>query len=130
MDKHDIQSEFDVQTLVDNFYKQVLADPTIGFIFIDVASIEWEKHMPIMYSFWNTMLLGTASYSGNPMEKHIALNSKVPLTKNHFDRWLVLWEKTVNENFKGEKANEAIARAKNIAALMQHHISKKRSDKL
>ena len=125
MDKRDIQSESDVQALVDNFYKQVLVDPIIGFIFTDTASIAWEKHMPTMYSFWNSILLGTGSYSGNPMEKHIDLNSKVPLTKNHFDRWLELWEKTVNENFKGEKANEAIARAKNIAVLMHHTISKK-----
>lgn len=125
MDKHDIQSESDVQVLVDNFYKQVVADPIIGFIFTDVASIAWKKHMPTMYSFWNSMLLGTGSYSGNPMEKHIALNGKVALTKNHFDRWLSLWEKTVNENFNGEKANEAITRARNIAMLMQHHTSKK-----
>lgn len=130
MNKHDIQSESDVRVLVDSFYKQVLADPIIGFIFTDIASIVLEKHMPVMYSFWNSMLLGAGSYSGNPMEKHIVLNSRIPLTKSHFDRWLLLWEKTVNENFSGDKAHEAIARSKDIAALMQHHISKKLSNKL
>ena len=41
----------------------------------------------------------------------------------HFDRWLNLWEITVNENFSGPKAIETISRAKNIAAIMQHKIA-------
>ena len=120
---NDIASETDVRHLVDEFYKQVVIDPVIGFIFTEVVELSWQKHMPIMYSFWNSILLGSNSYQGNAMIKHIELNQKVILTQDHFDRWLNLWESTVNENFKGAKASEAISRATNIAAIMQHKIA-------
>lgn len=121
--KHDIESEHDIKLLIDCFYKKVVIDPVIGFIFTDVVVLSWEKHIPIMNAFWNSILLGAGTYNGNPMTKHIALNKVIALTKEHFERWLVLWEQTVTELFSGEKANEAIIRTKNIAALMQHKIN-------
>lgn len=121
--KTDIANENDIKILVDKFYKKVLTDSEIGFIFTDIAHLSLEKHMSIMYSFWGSTLLGQHSYKGNPMTKHIDLNKIIPLKQNHFERWLELWEQTVNENFAGEKANEAISRAKNIAALMQYKIA-------
>ncbi len=119
----DIKTEKDIELLIDLFYKRVLIDPVIGFIFKEVVALSWEKHIPIMNAFWNSILLGSGSYNGNPMIKHIELDKKTPLTKLHFDRWLQLWEETIIDNFSGEKANEAITRAKNIAALMVHKIT-------
>ena len=122
MTPKDILSESDVKHLVDEFYKKVLIDPIIGFIFTEVIALSWQKHIPIMYSFWNSILLGSNTYTGNPMIKHIKLNQKEFLKKEHFNRWLMLWEGTVNENFSGPKADEAISRAKNIAGIMQYKI--------
>lgn len=121
--KKDIASEADIKLLIDSFYKKVVVDPVIGFIFTDVVALSWEKHIPIMYSFWSSLLLGANSYSGNPMIKHIDLNKIIKLTPQHFERWLLLWEQTVNEIFEGKTAGEAIVRAKNIAGLMQHKIA-------
>ena len=122
----DIISEQDIKILIDSFYKKVVDDPVIGFIFTDVVTLSWEKHIPIMYSFWGSVLLGGNSYSGNPMTKHIALDTKISLTKVHFDRWLWLWESTIRENFIGIKAEEAITRAKNIAGVMLYKIEESR----
>ncbi|TAH05859.1 MAG: group III truncated hemoglobin, partial [Sphingobacteriales bacterium] len=58
MERHDIQTAADIQLLVDSFYKQVLPDPLIGYIFTDIAQLSWEKHIPIMYQFWGSILLG------------------------------------------------------------------------
>jgi hemoglobin len=123
----DISTEDDIRTLIDSFYKKVIVDPVIGSIFTDVVKLSWEKHIPIMYSFWGTVLLGKNTYTGNPMIKHIDLDKKTELTALHFDTWLSLWEVTVNENFSGEKANEAIARAKSIAGLMLLKIEESRN---
>jgi len=60
------------------------------------------------------------------MVKLIALDKLIPLSKNHFDQWLELWESTVKENFCGAKAEEAISRAKNIAGIMQYKIEQNR----
>ncbi len=122
----DILSESDIKLLVDEFYKKVVVDPVIGFIFNDVVKLSWEKHIPVMYAFWSSFLLGTNTYTGNPMSKHIELDKKVALTKIHFDRWLELWEGTVNENFKGVNADEAKTRAKHIAGLMLFKIEQGR----
>ncbi len=126
----DIKAEKDIELLIDLFYKRVLIDPVIGFIFKEVVALSWEKHIPIMNAFWNSILLGAGTYNGNPMIKHIELDKKTPLTKLHFDRWLQLWEESIIDNFSGEKANEAITRAKNIAALMVHKIAQHNQDEI
>jgi len=116
----DIENRKDVEFLVNEFYAKVLKDEKIGFFFNEVAQIDWGKHFPIMYDFWETILFDTMKYKGNPMTKHIVLSKKEPMTSEHFERWLLLWNQTVNENFTGDKASEAIKRAKMIADLMKY----------
>ena len=123
----DIENEADIKNLVDRFYEKVIDDPEIGFIFTRVMAVSWEVHLPIMYNFWGSILLGSGAYSGNPMQKHIALDKLVQLEDHHFERWLLLWRNTVRENFEGRSAEEAISRATNIAALMKHKVTQSRS---
>ena len=115
----DIENRKDIELLVDTFYKKVLKDNTIGYIFNKVAKIDWEKHLPLMYNFWETTILHKASYKGNPMKIHIDLNTKEPLKKAHFDQWLSMFNETVDELFHGEKAELSKTRALSIATLMQ-----------
>jgi hemoglobin len=122
--KQDIQNEQDVKQLVDSFYSKVMVDEEIGYIFTDIAKISLQEHMPIMYDFWNSMLLHTATYHRNPMIKHIELHDKTPLLSIHFERWLMLWEETIKEHFEGEIANSAIKNAKNIARIMEMKINR------
>ena len=49
----DILNREDVVKLVDTFYGKVMTNNVIGFIFSDVAGINWSKHLPKMYNFWN-----------------------------------------------------------------------------
>ena len=122
--KNDIATTDDIEALVNKFYTKVINDETIGYIFKNVAGFSLEKHIPIMVSFWETLLFGKANYKGNPMVKHIELNKIIPLEPKHFTQWLNLWQETVHENFYGNNANEAIAKAKNIAGLMQYKIER------
>ena len=104
--------------LVDRFYTKVKRDRVIGHFFTKAVDFSWEKHIPVMVAFWSGILLGENSYSGNPMQKHLELNKVFPIEKMHFERWLELWGETVRENFSGEKAEEAVSRAKSIAQLI------------
>jgi len=124
--KSDITNEEDIKILVDSFYKKVIVDPAIGFVFTEIVALSWEKHIPIMYAFWGSILLGAKEYNGNPMQQHISMDKAVHFEQHHFDRWLTLWEETVREHFEGTIAEEAIVRAKNIGALMLHKIQKSR----
>ena len=122
--KKDIDSFDDVKLLVDSFYDRVKPDATIGYIFNDIAQVDWEEHLPRMYSFWASMLLGESTFNGDPMSKHIQLHRQAPLTKAHFDRWLQLWTATLDHHFEGKKADEAKARGKSIADMMLLKVSR------
>jgi hemoglobin len=118
----DIESRADIILLVDAFYSKVKSNPVIGYIFTDVAALDFDIHLPKMYDFWCSMLLGEQSYYGNPMTPHMVLSQKVILSSDHFDEWLLLFNETVDTLFQGDKATEAKYRAKNIAGLMLHKI--------
>jgi hemoglobin len=121
---HDIRNRDDIRRLVDEFYTRVLADEQIGFIFKDIAQINLEHHMPIMYDFWETTLFHSNAYRGNPIQVHIDLHRKVRLEKEHFERWLTIFNETINDLFDGEKAELAKIRALSIATIMQIKIAK------
>ena len=110
--KDDIKTREDVQLLVDRFYQKVQADQLIGPVF---SHVDWPHHLPIMYNFWSSMLLGDQSYRGNPFQKHLPLK----IQSKHFDQWLKLFRETVGENFAGEKADEVLMRAESIAGIFQ-----------
>ena len=120
--KTPIQNREDIELLVNAFYGKVMRDDVIGYIFTDVAKISLDKHLPIMYSFWESMLLGNMNYKGNPMSAHLALNRQTPLTPEHFTRWKKLFFKTLDTYFIGEKVDEAKKRIEGIEALMLHKI--------
>lgn len=118
----DISNKEDVVTLVDTFYGKVMTNNVIGFIFSDVAGIDWGKHLPKMYNFWNSLLFGEREYSGNPMRIHVALSKMTEMGEEQYNEWLRLFNETVDELFVGEKAEEAKTRALKIAKLMQTKI--------
>jgi hypothetical protein len=62
----DIATTDDVALLVDRFYGKVRCGALLGPIFNDVAQVDWPSHMATLYSFWETMLLGTGTYRGAP----------------------------------------------------------------
>ena len=77
-----LESREDIELLVNSFYDKVVQDETIGFFFKDVVNVDFKKHLPKMYSFWETILFGQMSYKGNPMAVHFPINQ---LTKNTVD---------------------------------------------
>jgi len=111
----DIESRADCEQLVRAFYGRALKDPIIGFIFVDVAKLDLEAHVPRITSFWETILLGARSYGGGAFRPHAELHAKVRLREGHFAQWLQLWARTVDELFAGERADLAKAHAHRVA---------------
>lgn len=109
----DITNRNDIELLVDEFYNQVRTNEILASSFRDV---NWTTHLPIMYNFWSSAILGEQSYRGNPFQKHLPL----PIGKEHFAEWLRLFKKTVDDNFEGENADQIKSRAESIAGIFQH----------
>ena len=112
----DIATEDDIRILVDSFYGKVNADDLLSPIFNDVARVDWEKHLPLLYQFWSTLLFRTNTYQGRPWPKHAFL----PIKADHFARWVALFKATVDEHFSGPKATEAKNLAASIADTFQN----------
>ena len=118
----DIRERSDIERMVNDFYGKVRKDPDLGYIFDEVARLDWDAHLPRMYAFWSSILLGEHGYSGNPMRVHLILNQKVPLSEKAFSSWIRLFNETVDTLFSGEKAEEAKMRAESIAGIMKARI--------
>jgi hemoglobin len=113
--RHDIETRDDCERLVRAFYGRALTDPVIGWLFTDVARLDLEAHVPRIASFWETILLGARSYGGGAFAPHAALNARAQLRAGHFERWLWLWRRTVDELYEGERAQLAKAHAARVA---------------
>jgi hemoglobin len=123
----DITDRRDVACLVNVFYDRVRADDVLGPIFDDIAHVDWPTHLPLMYDFWESVLFGTATFKGAPLEAHRTLARSAPLTSGAFDRWIALFHQTVDDLFAGFTANHAKQSASRIALVLQHNIAADRS---
>jgi hemoglobin len=111
----DIENRDDCERVVRAFYGRAMGDPVIGWIFVDVAQLDLEAHVPRIAAFWETILLGGGSYSGGAFRPHAELHARVGLSAGHFERWLWLWSGTVDALFAGERADLAKAHAVRVA---------------
>ena len=49
-----------------------------------------------MVDFWSTVMLGTRSFRGNLVQRHMQLKGVSPA---HFDAWIQLWTRHTHERF-------------------------------
>ena len=103
--KREIKTVEDIRLLVDTFYHRASSDTLLAPIF--EKRLPEGSHLDPLYRYWQTALLEEGSYEGIPFPKHADL----PLTHQHFDRWLSLFHQTVDELFTGPVAETARVRA-------------------
>ena len=118
----DIESRSDIDHLMRVFYEQALADHVIGYIFTDVAKLDLEHHLPIIGDFWETMLFQSgdyAKYGRNPLDVHKTLHLRSAIRPEHFERWLKIFNESVDAEFAGDRADFLKMRANAIAGRMQ-----------
>ena len=114
----DIITLDDIKQLVDSFYEKVRGDELIGVIFNERIGNRWPQHLEKMYTFWQTVLLGEHTYFGSPFPPH----ANLPVSHIHFERWMLLFNQTLDELFTGEKADEAKWRAAKMAEIFESKI--------
>lgn len=102
-----------VRRVVETFYKRARADDVVGPIFNRViAEQDWPEHLDKIERFWSSMLLGTGTYAGRPMQKHVAIPD---LGDAHFARWLALFKETVDALCSPAAAALFVDRAERVA---------------
>ena len=121
----DITQRKDIELLVAEFYKKVLVDDKIAPVFTGKVKIDWDSHLPIICDFWENLLWGGDKYQANSMQKHLDFNKHIPFTHLHLERWILHWNTTLTENFKGKNATQISERAGHIGRLILFKISQK-----
>lgn len=116
----DISNKDEIRQFVDAFYGKVLKDELLSPFF---KNLNFEKHLPKMVDFWSFVLLDETGYTTNVTEKHL----NMPLEKQHFDQWILLFNATIDELFSGEKAELAKQRANLIGWTILSKIKKQSS---
>ena len=121
--KPDLDSREAIETFVDRFYARLLADERLAPVFLDVAGIDLAVHLPHIKDYWCKLLLGEQGYRRHTMNIHRQLHGKQPLEAGDFQRWLALFNATLDERFSGEQTERARRIAAAIAGNMESSLS-------
>lgn len=114
-DIKDISSRDDIVSLLNAFYDKAQKDEIIGdkFNLLNMA-----EHTQIIADFWDGILFGTNGYRGDAFGKHLDLK----LVAKDFERWITLFNQTIDINYSGPIADEAKHRAGTIAQVFQYKL--------
>ena len=116
--KRDVENRQDIEDFLRAFYKKAFADQLIGHFFTEVVPLDLKTHIPIIASFWESVVFNTHGYRKNVMEVHQHIHNLSKIQKFHLDRWVKLFSETLDEYFEGSKTELMKQRAKSIATLM------------
>lgn len=125
-DTPDALSEPLVRQVVEQFYIKARRDPVIGPVFNRVIPPEaWPRHLDTITDFWSSMLLGTGTYGGRPMPRHMAIPE---LSDAHFMRWLALFRQTAEQLCPPDIAQLFIERSERIGNSFRMNIAMRRGE--
>ncbi len=106
-----------ISLLVDEFYRRIRADETLGPIFEEALGDRWDYHLPRMKSFWASVALNAGTYSGQPVPAHKKLSR---VQQSHFQTWLALFRQTLQDTSPTlEAVDYFMERANRIAESLQ-----------
>lgn len=116
--KRDIATFEDIQLIVNKQYELLIADPQTGRHF---KELNFEEHFPRIYNFWSFILGVDAenhAYRGSAFEPHTHLS----LTHQDFIDWQRYLKITVDENFKGPKAEMMLQKAEQLGMMFEYKL--------
>lgn len=96
-----------ISQLVERFYEAVRQDDLLGPIFARHVR-NWPLHLARMKDFWASIMMESGRFSGNPMQKHIAIGG---LEAAHFVRWQSLWKQTLTQSAASPDAADRFHKA-------------------
>lgn len=120
----DLTDRADLELLLRDFYSRVFADELLRHVFVDIVQMDLEQHLPVIVGFWEKVLFDLGSYDGQVMDVHRRVHRRVPLTHEHFSRWLELWRQSLDACFAGPVTEQADVHARRMAAVFLRQLIK------
>jgi len=107
---------------VRRFYGAVRADRRLAPVF-DARIDDWEPHLQRMMSFWRTILRGEPGYQPGPKGPPPVVHRAIAeLDREHFARWLALFEEVALEVFPRDAAEIVVTKARRMAVALSGHL--------
>lgn len=119
----DLNTVEDIERFVTRFYNDLLKDPQLSPIFLEVAGIDLSVHKPLIIRYWEKLLLGGRAYQRHTMNIHRAVHSKHTLSPHDFECWFAHFERNIDLLFQGPTATRAKRLASTIADNMQRSLN-------
>jgi hemoglobin len=113
--KKPITDSADIRLLVDTFYHRAQQDELLAPVFAGKFLHHGSARDPL-YAYWETILSDQDVDAEIPFPKHADL----PLTHQHYDRWLSLFHQTVEDLFTGAVAEKAKFRAIRMSEIFRY----------
>ncbi|MFY0596575.1 MAG: group III truncated hemoglobin [Cognatishimia sp.] len=102
----------EIDQVVAAFYARIRQHPELGPVFAaHIATEDWPDHEAKIASFWRNGILKERSYSGNPMQVHMAAGNVMP---THFSDWLGLFDEVLADQLPPDTARAFSALAHRI----------------
>ena len=114
----DLDNRNRIAQFVRDFYRQVAMDDLLGPVFAR-AQVDWGAHIPKLVDFWAWQLLGEPRYGRNPLRAHEPVHARDPFGPELYERWLELFDATLDDGFHGPVADLAKERAHRMAHALQ-----------
>lgn len=115
----DLDTEDEIVELVTRQYVDVGQDDLLQPYFdFGPGFIDWQAHIRTVADYWCHVLLYAPGYEIDTIENHRRLHNSEPFTPELFDRWLQVFQDTVNGGWVGPKADAANKRATGMAWAM------------
>jgi len=124
----DLDCRENIDAMVHGFYRRLLNDLVMAPMFLDVAAIDLQQHLPIICQYWYKMLLGEREYRRHMMAKHRALDDKQSLTGEHHERWLQHFMNNLDGRFAGPYTDRARHIAFRVMDNLYAQLSKRRGE--
>jgi hemoglobin len=111
----DLDDAIEIREMVRRFYVDVAQDDLLGPMFNEVARVDWPEHLQTLTAFWCRALLSQPGYDGSPLRAHQSVHARRAFTPAHFERWLDLFDETLDLGWAGPRVDKAKAFARRVA---------------
>ena len=119
----------EITRVMTKFYARIRVHPELGPVFNGILGHDratWDTHEDKIAGFWRNALLREQSYSGNPMQVHLATPQ---ILDAHFPLWLDLFDEVLTIELPAETAAAWSALAHRIARGFRMRMSEDRAPK-
>jgi hemoglobin len=112
----DLDDRIEIAEFVTRFYREIAQDERFHRYFHTLAGVDWHAHTLELTDFWAGLLLGEPHQSADDViESHRWLHDAESFDEALFDRWLEIFDTTLDGGWVGSMTETARRRGHGIA---------------